>query len=204
VTNIEREPQAPGDPGTPFGSNLQELGLNFFSDGEIDGIPTQVGVFAITVELTDGEMPAVTADGLVLLTISGTTGFSFLTVSLPSAEANGPYQTTLATNAPASDTVTFQVIDTSLLPTDVAKNTLPPGLALYSNGAIQGVPLEAGTFPFLVEAFDNSMGGVSTQAFSITVVNNYVPSSGCQSAPGGPAFAGLLLLALAGIRRRRR
>ncbi len=204
VTNIEREPEAPGDPGTPFGSSLQVLGLNFFNDGTIDGTPNQVGVFAITVELTDGEMPAASATGLVLLTISGTTGFSFLTVSLPTADANASYLTTLATNAPASDMVTFEVLNTSLLPTDLAKDTLPPGLVLYSDGSIQGVPLEAGTFSFLVEAFDQTAGGVSTQALSITVTNSFVPSSGCQSAPGGPAFAGLLLLALAGLRHRRR
>ncbi len=166
-------------------------------------MPTQVGVFAILVQVTDGETPPAGAEGLVLLTISATTGFSFQTVSLPSATMNAPYQTVFATNAASTDTVTFQVLDTSLLPTDLAKKTLPPGLALYSDGLIQGVPLEAGTFPFLVEASDG-LGGVSTQAFSITVVNNYVPSSGCQSAPGAPALAGLFLLALAGIRRRRR
>ncbi len=159
------------------------LGLSFFGDGEIEGMPTQVGVYAISLELSDGEMPAAHAEGLVLLTISATTGFSFTTVTLPSAQANSPYQTPFATNAPSTDTVTFQVLDTSLLPTDLAKKTLPPGLVLYSDGLIQGSARER-ELPVPGRSLD-SLGGVATQAFSITVVNNYVPSSGCQSAPGG-------------------
>ncbi len=202
VTDVEREPAAPSDPGQHIGS-LDPLGLSFFgAQGEIEGTPTQVGVFAISVVVIDSETPTATADGLVLLTVSATTGFSFQTIELPSATTNALYHTNLVTNAPSTDVVTFQILNTAQLATDSAKNTLPPGLVLYSDGLIQGVPLETGSFPFLVEAQDG-MGGIATQSFSIDVGSDYTPGSGCQSAPGVPAFAGILLLALTRLRRRR-
>ncbi len=203
VINVQREPAAPSDPGQQIGS-LDQLGLSFFGDqGEIEGTPTQVGVYAISVQVIDSESPTATADGLVLLTISATTGFSFQTIGLPSATANALYHTNLVTNAPSTQGVTFQLLSTAQLATDSAKDTLPPGLVLYSDGLIQGVPLETGSFPFLVEAQDG-LGGIATQSFSIDVASDYTPGSGCQSAPGVPAFAGLFLLLLTRLGRRSR
>jgi uncharacterized protein (TIGR03382 family) len=203
IQSIEREPAAAGDQPTQLGSDPSgALGLTFDSAGVLGGVPTQVGVFAISVEVTDSESPAATATGLVLLTVSATTTFQFLTVQLPPASANALYTTTLATNAASTDDVTFEVLNDAQKATTAAKNTLPAGLTLYSSGLIQGVPLESGTFPFLVEAQDG-LGGVATQSFTILVLSDVAPSSGCQSAPGAPALAGLLLLALAGMRRRK-
>jgi len=204
IVDVEREPASPADPGTDLGSSLTSVGLDFDPGGEIDGTPTQVGVFAIEVQLTDSESPAATANGLVLLTITATTGFSFQTIELPSATANSLYRSMLVTNALSTDTVTFYVVNTAQLPTLTSKSTLPPGLQLFSDGLFQGVPLEVGTFPFLVVAQDQTTGGLATQSFSITVNSDYTPSSGCQSAPGASAFGGLLLLGLAGMRRRAR
>ncbi len=203
IVDVQREPAAPGDLGAELGSSLMAIGLDFDTEGSIGGTPTQVGVFAIQVQLTDSESPAATANGLVILTVSTTTGFSFETIQLPDATANSLYRTTLVTNAPSTDTVSFYVVNTSEMPSQTAKNSLPPGLQLFSDGLFQGVPLEVGTFPFLVEAQDG-LGGVTTQSFSITVKSDYTPSSGCQSAPGVPAFGGLLLLGLGLFPRRRR
>ncbi|MGH9122649.1 MAG: MYXO-CTERM sorting domain-containing protein, partial [Acidimicrobiales bacterium] len=51
---------------------------------------------------------------------------------------------------------------------------------------------------------DQTSGGVAVQAFTIDVQSDVTPgSSGCQSAPGTPAAAGLLLLGLFSVRRRR-
>ena len=88
--------------------------------------------------------------------------------------------------------------------TQVAKTTLPPGLALYSNGLIQGVPLETGSFPFLLEAQDQTSGGVAVQSFTIDVQTDAAPaSSGCQSGPGAPATGAWILLSLLSTKRRR-
>ena len=205
LINVVREPGYPGDMGSVLGASLMGIGLGFYpAQGEIEGVPTEVGVFALTVQVTDNEQPPATAQGLVLLTVSSTTSFSFETVTLPPATLNQFYSTTLQTNAPFNDTVSFQVLTTSQIPNDLAKETLPPGLTLYSNGQIQDVPLEAGNFSFLVSATD-TQGGVAEQSFSITVTAPpVVKSSGCQSASGAPALAGLLLLALTQVRRRRR
>ncbi len=205
LVSVFREPSYPGDLGTDLGASLMPIGLGFYpNQGEVEGVPTQVGVYALTVQVTDNESPPASAQGLVLLTVSATASFSFETVQLPPAELNEFYQTTIQTNAPPNDTVTFQVISTSQIPSDIAKESLPPGLTLYSNGQIQDVPLEAGNFSFLVEATD-TQGGVAEQSFSIQVTAPpAAKSGGCQSAPGAPALAGLLLLALTGVRRRRR
>ena len=203
IVDVQREPASPGDPGADFGSNLMSIGLDFDPGARSAAFPRRWECLALEVQLTDSESPAASANGLVLLTVSATTGFSFETIDLPAATANSLYRTTLVTNAPATDTVSFYVVNTAQLPSKRANSTLPPGVQLFSDGLFQGVPLEVGTFPFLVEALDNN-GGVATQAFSITVNSDYTPSSGCQSAPGAPAGAGLLLLGLAWVRRRRR
>ncbi len=199
-----REPGFPGDPGQDFQADLSNIGLTLFGkQGEIEGVPTEVGIFALNVQVTDNESPPAVAQGLVLLTVSSTISFSFQTVTLPAATVNEFYSTQLLTNAAPGDVVTFQVINNAQLPTDSAKESLPPGLPLYEvDGTIQGVPLEVGNFSFLVEATD-TQGGVCEQSFSIQVLPAKAPaSSGCQSAPGAPAWAGLLLLALTQVRRR--
>jgi uncharacterized protein (TIGR03382 family) len=207
LISVNREPGYPGDPGADLGADISTIGLGFYSgQGQLEGVPTEVGVFALQVQVTDGETPIpATATGLVLLTVSATTSFSFETVLLPPATTNQYYSTTLQTNASALDVpnLVFQVIDTAQKPTDIAKETLPPGLTLYSNGNIQDVPLLAGNYSFLVEATDGQ-GGVAEQSFTIQVTNPKPASSGsgCQSAPGAPTLAGLMLLALTQARRR--
>jgi large repetitive protein len=206
LISINREPGYPGDPGEDLQANIAAIGLGFYpGQGQIEGSPTQVGVFALQVQVTDGETPPATATGLVLLTVTSTTSFSFETVLLPPATVNQYYSTTLQTNAPTSEVpnLFFQVINSSEKATDTAKEALPPGLTLYSNGNIQDVPLLAGNYSFLVEATDGQ-GGVAIQSFSLQVTSAKATSSGggCQSAPGAPALAGLILLALTQVRRR--
>jgi len=200
LIDVRREPESPGDQGAELGASLMSIGLGFYPElGEIEGVPTVVGVFALTVEITDDESPPATAQGLVLLTVSSTTTFSFETEQLPPATLNELYSTTIETNAPANDMVACYVITQGQLAT-----TMPPGLTLSSTCKIQGTPLEAGSYSFLVEGAA-AQGGFAEQSFSIQVNGPTVvkPSAGgCQSAPGGPALAGLLLLALTRVRRR--
>jgi uncharacterized protein (TIGR03382 family) len=208
LISVFREPTFPGDMGATLGSEgpnsgLQSIGLGFYPQGEVQGVPTAVGVYVLTVQVTDAEQPPQTAQGLVLLTISATTNFSFETVTLPPAVLNQFYSTQLQTND-STDMPTFALIDTSQHVNDLATKCMPAGVTLYTNGSISGVPLESGTFSCLVEATD-TQGGVAEQSFTMVVAPPPpAKSSGCQSAPGAPALGGLLLLALAGVRRRRR
>ncbi len=200
LIDVVREPEYPGDLGSDLGASLMPIGLGFYpAQGEIEGVPIQVGLFALTVQVTDSESPPASSQGLVLLRVSSTATFSFETVQLPPATLNESYSTTIETNAPANDTVVCQVINRSI----------SPGLTFDSNCQIQGTPLEAGIYSFLVVAID-TQGGVAEQSFSIQVNDPVAPvkpsagGGGCQSAPGGPALAGLLLLAMTRVRRRSR
>jgi len=205
LIDIVREPEYPGDPGSDLGSSLLALGLSFNpAQGRLEGVPSEVGVFALTVQVWDDEEPPAAAQGLALLTVSSTTSFSFETEQLPPATLNEFYSTTIETNAPANDSVTCQLFNPMQLATETVNESMPPGLLLYSNCEIQGTPLVAGSYSFLVEGAA-AQGGFGEQSFSIQVNGPTVvkPSAGgCQSAPGGPALAGLLLLALTQIRRR--
>ena len=59
--------------------------------------------------------------------------------------------------------------------------TLPPGLTLYSPGALNGFPTNSGTFSFTVHVTDN--GGASTnQNFSLTINPSSVPPTLSQPA----------------------
>ncbi len=186
LISVDREPGYPGDPGEDLQANIAAIGLGFYpGQGQIEGSPTQVGVFALQVQVTDGETPVpATAQGLVLLTVSSTTSFSFETVLLPPATVNQYYSTTLQTNAPATEVpnLFFQVINSSEKATDTAKEALPPGLTLYSNGNIQDVPLLAGNYSFLVEATDGQ-GGVAIQSFSLQVNNGKAFEARAAAAP---------------------
>ena len=49
----------------------------------------------------------------------------------------------------------------------VPSGSLPPGLTLYSDGGIRGVPTTAGTYTFTVSLVASS--GSASQAYSITI-----------------------------------
>lgn len=50
--------------------------------------------------------------------------------------------------------------------------SLPDGLELYENGIIYGVPLEAGTFDFTVEAYFPGSDSTDTKEFTLTILEN--------------------------------
>jgi hypothetical protein len=82
----------------------------------------------------------------------------------------------------------------------LAGGTLPPGVALVSNGQVFGTPSATGTFTFTVKVTDTN-GQTATQGFSLTISPQPPPltpaQQSCQHAPGqttasltGPAIAG--------------
>jgi hypothetical protein len=82
----------------------------------------------------------------------------------------------------------------------LAGGTLPPGLALFSNGQLFGTPTATGTFTFTVSVSD-TRGQTATQAFSLAVSPQPPPltpqQQQCQHAPSattanltGPAIGG--------------
>lgn len=142
-------------------------GLSFnTSTGEISGTPTQEGVNAFDVSVTDRAGVSVSAP----LSLTVVAQLSLSSMTLPDA--------TIATKYP----------NTTLIPVGgrepytgwkIESGTFPTGLALSSTGIISGTPSELGTFKFTVQVSDAD-GKTAGQLLTI-VVNNV----GGGSAPGG-------------------
>jgi hypothetical protein len=82
---------------------------------------------------------------------------------------------------------------------------LPPGLVLNSNGVLSGVPNQAGTFTFLVQATD-STANTGTNSFTVTISTGITvvgspPSSslGATYSTTFTAFGGLAPYTLSGV-----
>jgi hypothetical protein len=131
--------------------------------GIISGTPTKAGVFTF-------EVKAVDADGLAaikVLTINaGSTSntVSITTSSLPSAEVNKAYTTTLAASG-GTIPRTWALVG----------GTLPPGITLApATGIISGTPTAAGNYDLIFEVTDMDLKS-TTQTLSIVVFD---PSTG--------------------------
>jgi len=112
-------------------------------------------------------------EGVGVITIPGSSGpGSALTA--PVADVNEYYSYFLPLSCAAPQNV-FWTLVTSDGGTCDSKSCqdrlMPPGLILYSNGAIQEVPFEVGSFEFLVEAIDGLGDGGGFTAFQNVVVN---------------------------------
>jgi hypothetical protein len=107
---------------------------------------------------TGGKGPGVFSDQQFTINVNGAAPrLVVVTPSLPDANLNQAYA------APALSASGDTVNSWSL-----ASGTLPPGLALASNGVISGTPTQSGTFSFSVQA--NGNGTSDTRGLSIFVL----------------------------------
>jgi hypothetical protein len=130
--------------------------------GTISGTPTVSGSFSFTAKVTDSTSPtAQTATKAFTLTIAAAPNpVQITTTSLPSAQVNTSYSTTLA----ASN-------GTTPYSWSITSGSLPAGLTLATaTGAISGTPTTAGTSSFTVKVIDSGSPATSASAnLSITV-----------------------------------
>jgi hypothetical protein len=128
-------------------------GLTLSSSGTISGNPTAAGKFTFTVTATDA---------------NGCTGTRSYTIQICS---NVISLTTLPTTAKVNS-VFSQLITasggTGPYTFTIASGSLPPRLALSSNGSVSGTPVTPGTYTFTVKATD-STGCSGTRTYTITV-----------------------------------
>jgi hypothetical protein len=92
-------------------------------------------------------------------------GIQVLTTNLPSGMVGSYYSTQLQA---ASCNGGFNW--------SVNSGSLPPGLTLYSGGALNGTPSTNGTFNFSVQVVDSGSNSIS-QPLSLTIVTNIPPPS---------------------------
>ncbi len=143
----------------------------------IKGTPTTGGVFAVTVQVSDGEKanPAV-ATATVSLTIYNGSPLVVTTTTLPAGIVGIHYSTTLAASG-----------GTLPYTWSVATGSLPSGLSLDPNsGVISGTPTAANTFSFTVQVADS--GSPQQMANSGQLTINIKPPLTNASLKGNYAF----------------
>jgi polyisoprenoid-binding protein YceI len=158
-------------------SGTLPTGLTLAPDGEISGVPTQSGVFFVTLQLTDAYGSSVSQ--AYDLVIGNTTGSLTMTTTspLPQGTINTPYSTDILTTGGTAP-VTFSVTG----------GATPPGLTLAPNGTLSGTPTVGGNYNFTVSAFDSSPAsgggplGVS-RAFSLFIFSPTPPPTLSQISP---------------------
>ena len=164
----------------------QLLSLNFAVGVPLSGRAiTAAGLPAATYAVTTGAMPAgvvLNSDGTLTGTPT-TRGSNGAIVTATNAEGSGTVQLafTVADLAPISTGIAARTYTVGqAIPADnfgfdpsgattfsLASGTLPPGLALTTNGAFSGTPTTTGNFTFVVAAANAY--GTATQSFTLTV-----------------------------------
>jgi hypothetical protein len=118
---------------------------------ELDGVPTEIGVFSFQLTLTLGSE---SASRDFTLTVRPTP-MTVVTTSLPDGEASTPYQVFLVAEG-----------GTAPYTWSLDTGTLPAGVTLSAAGELSGIPGAAGTFDFTVRATDSSPAGFQQSATS--------------------------------------
>lgn len=121
--------------------------------GRMSGTPDGVGDYSMTVFVVDSTNVSAMAQLTLSVIESGP-----LTVNstLPAAVTGKPYE--------------GQVVSGGIPPYTIAlaSGALPAGLTIDTNGALTGVPSQAGSFPFEVQVTD-SMGASASGSFTVDV-----------------------------------
>lgn len=145
--------------GLAVGS-LLPVGLTLSADGVLQGAPAKTGTFSFEVKVTSGALTA--TKGLSLVVTEGSLPLVVVDQLLSAAQFGRSYKASLiAVGGKPPYAWALQA------------QTLPQGLALASDGTLEGRADEAGDFPFSVEVTDSS-GAKASKALSVSVVT---PSS---------------------------
>ncbi|MBL8232657.1 MAG: putative Ig domain-containing protein, partial [Bryobacterales bacterium] len=130
------------------------IGVTLTTGGELNGTPTNAGLFTFTAQVTDGANATATRT----FTLNVALALSITTASpLPAGTAGVAYvQTVSATGGLAPYTFSLTT------------GALPTGLTLNSQGILAGTPTAAGSFNFTVQVSDANRG-TATANMALTV-----------------------------------
>ena len=132
-------------------------GLTLSSAGDLVGTPASVGTFSFDVKVTSGA--ATDTHALSLQVMAGGLPLVIVDQSLTAAEFGRVYTTALV-GLGGKPPYQWSAVDAS---------TLPPGIAIATDGLIEGRPLMAGDFTFAVQVKD-AAGATVSKELSLRVV----------------------------------
>lgn len=120
-------------------------GLALDSDGTLHGSPRTAGRFTFRVKLADrlGQESAA-----YKYTLEIKNGPTIVTLALPGAQVDQPYEAELHGHSSAGGEVRWALVD----------GAPPPGVAWVPPNRLVGIPTRGGSFPFTVELLDEESG----------------------------------------------
>jgi WD40 repeat protein len=161
----------------PLGWSVPGLptGLTLSTSGQLTGTPETAGSYPIMFTVVDSSQPAQTAQVPVTLVINDSKIVIATTPAPPSGTVTYPYPVFYFSASGGSQPYTWQ-----------ATGTVPPGLALGSDGSLSGTPTQVGTFAFTVTAKDSvPTPASSSYLFTITITPTPPPTIANSEAPTG-------------------
>ena len=150
-------------------------GLTLSTAGQLTGTPLTAGSYPITVRVTDLSLPIQTAQMPVTLVIKDSPIVIATTPAPPSGTVTYPYPGFYFSASGGSQPYTWQ-----------ATGTVPPGLALGSDGSLSGTPTQVGAFVFTVTATGSTATPASSsQSFAMNITPTPPPSIANSEVPTG-------------------
>lgn len=112
------------------------------NSGQLSGTPASTGTYQFTARVTDSSNA--TASAVFSIVVSAPP-FSLVVEPLPPATLGSAYSVAISTSG-GTPPFTF----------NLESGELPNGISLSQSGTLQGTPLQAGTFTFVVRAVDSA------------------------------------------------
>ncbi len=142
-------------------------GVTLSPDGILSGSPTTAGTFTFLVQVTDSSAtPRTTTSGTLTVNVT-LAPLVFTSNTMPTASAGRSYSQPLPV---VGGIQPYTVTQTG--------GTLPPGLALSSNGLLSGTPAAAGAFTFTVNVTDSSTPAqTATQTLTIAINTLFITTT---------------------------
>jgi subtilisin family serine protease len=127
------------------------------STGAITGTPPNAGSWTFTVTASDTGAPPRTGSRSLTLTVNGPTITITTGATLPAGKVNVAYSQTLS--ATGGNPASYSWSRTG--------GTVPPGLQLHANGALDGAPTKPGNYSFTARVTDDT--NTASKTFSLRV-----------------------------------
>jgi hypothetical protein len=167
-------------------SGTLPAGLSFNSTGTLYGKPTTRQTYSFTVEVSDNDSPAQTAEKIYIIDIQD--DLYVYTISIPNGRIDQAYQATVKAS-----------LGTPPYSWRLESGVLPPGLTLTGSpttATIEGTPSSYGTYVFTLEVSDNGTPvKYATREYTVDIYDDVVvESSGLNSAVRGVPHSDSILV----------